>query len=74
MLLALMKPSILIMSIIGSLCVDPVAACAPTWSRQCTKPTIHREWHKLSVPEKADWIHAVNVHEATVSILFDIRL
>jgi hypothetical protein len=30
---------------------------------QCTNPVIRREWRKLSVSERADWIRAVNVSE-----------
>jgi hypothetical protein len=33
----------------------------PSTAAKCTKPTIRREWRKLSVAEKANWIQAVNV-------------
>ena len=38
-------------------CLDSVA------SAQCTKPAVRKEWRKLSVSEKTDWIRAVNVHK-----------
>lgn len=27
----------------------------------CTKPSVRREWRKLSLDERADWISAFNV-------------
>jgi hypothetical protein len=39
---------------------------------QCIDPVVRKEWRKLSVSEKADWISAVNVSEA--NILCDLKL
>ena len=54
MLFALPKLAILVAAIV-SLCVRPGSA------RKCTKPAVRKEWRKLSVSEKTDWIRAVNV-------------
>jgi tyrosinase len=54
MLLPVVQLAILVASI-SLLRVYPVTAT------QCTKPIVRKEWRKLSVPEKTDWIRAVNV-------------
>jgi len=56
MLIPLTKLAILVTSILP-LCVYPATAT------KCTNPVIRKEWRKLSIPEKADWIRAVNVSE-----------
>jgi hypothetical protein len=33
---------------------------------QCIDPVVRKEWRKLSVSEKADWISAVNVSEVNI--------
>ena len=35
----------------------------PVTATHCIDPVVRREWRKLSVAEKADWIDAVNVSE-----------
>lgn len=36
----------------------------PVVAEKCTNPVVRKEWRKLTVPEKADWIRAVNVSKA----------
>ena len=30
----------------------------------CTNPSVRREWRKLTTPQKAEWIAAINVRPA----------
>jgi tyrosinase len=59
MLLPLANLAILVTSILPH-CVNPAAAA------ECTNPVIRKEWRKLSVLEKADWIRTINVSETIV--------
>ena len=61
MLLLLAKLAILATSILP-FCVYSLTVTAA----QCIDPVVRKEWRKLSVSEKADWISAVNVSEADI--------
>ncbi|KIM83216.1 hypothetical protein PILCRDRAFT_7176 [Piloderma croceum F 1598] len=32
----------------------------PVTAAYCTEPVVRKEWRKLSIPEKSDWIRALN--------------